>query len=89
LYHSKHSRALIDAHNAEMNLLAARTANEQGQVSLRDAGERLEASRDYARSTAEMLRKKVEEVDHLRAQKTVDEKKHATRRPIRGVSLLV
>jgi hypothetical protein len=70
-----------------MDLLAARTADEHGKASLRSAGEVLEASRNHVHETTEMLRKKLEEVDRLRAHKTVDE--HANQSPIRRVSLLL
>jgi hypothetical protein len=77
LSHSRHSRALSDAHKAEMELLAARTANEQGQASLRAAGEVLEASRKHARETMEMLREKTEEVERLRVHKQLDDRERA------------
>jgi hypothetical protein len=72
--HSQHSRALSEAHKAEMELLAARTANERGQASLRAAGEVLEASRKHARRTTKMLCEKMDEVDDLRIHKKVDDK---------------
>jgi hypothetical protein len=72
-----------------MDLLSARTANEQGQASLRAADEVLEASRKHVRDTTEMLRKKMWEVDRLRSYKKVDDKEQATKSPIRRVSLLV
>ncbi|KAH9987317.1 hypothetical protein BJV74DRAFT_842440 [Russula compacta] len=75
--HSRHSRALSDAHKAEMGLLAARTENERGQASLRAAGEVLEASRRHARETTEMLREKMGEVEHLRIHKQVDDRERA------------
>lgn len=89
--HSRHSRALSDAHKAEMELLAARTANEHGQASLRAAEEVLEASRRHARETSKMLREKMEEVDGLRAHKRVDDKKRVikVKGPVGQVSSLV
>jgi hypothetical protein len=60
-----------------MELLAARIANEQGQVSLRAAGEVLDASRKHARETTEMLREKTEEVERLRIHKQVDDRERA------------
>ncbi|KAI0264379.1 hypothetical protein BC834DRAFT_882798 [Gloeopeniophorella convolvens] len=72
--HSKHSRALSDAHKAEMDLLAARNVNEREQTSLRSAEEALEASRRHARETTEMLREKMEEVERLRAYKQMDDR---------------
>jgi hypothetical protein len=88
--HSLHSRALRDAHKVEMDLLAARTANEQGQASLRAAGEVLEVSRKHVHETTELLRKKMEVVDRLRvrAHKKVDDEERATKNPIRRVSLV-
>lgn len=73
-----------------MDLLTARTANEQGQASLRAAGEVLEASRKHVHETSEMLRKKMEVVDRLRvrAHKKVDDEERATKNPIRRVSLV-
>ena len=89
--HSRHSRALSDAHKAEMELLAARTANEHGQASLRAAEEVLEASRRHARETSKMLREKMEEVDGLRAHKRVDDKKRGikVKGPVGQVSSLL
>jgi biotin operon repressor len=87
--HSLHSRALSDAHKAEIVLLTARTANEQGQASLRAAGEVLDTSRKHVNETTKMLRKKMDEVDRLRARKMVDDKEHAIKGPLRRVSLLV
>jgi hypothetical protein len=88
--HTFHSRALSDAHKTDMDLLAARTASEQGQGSLRAAGEVLEASRKHVSETTEMLRKKMEEVDRLRrAPKKVDEKERTTKTPVRRVSLFL
>jgi len=75
--HSRHSQALSDAHKAEMELLAARTANERGEASLRAAGEVLEASRRHARETTEMLREKMEEVERLQIHKQVDDRERA------------
>jgi hypothetical protein len=74
-----------------MDLLTARTANEQAQASLRAAGEVLQASRKHGHETTEMLRKKMEEVDRLRvrAHKKKDDKERAIKGPIRRVSLLV
>jgi hypothetical protein len=60
-----------------MELLAARTANERGQASLRAAGEVLEASRRHARETTEMLREKMEEVERLQIHKQVDDRERA------------
>jgi NAD+--asparagine ADP-ribosyltransferase len=77
VFHSRHSRALSDAHKAEMELFAARTANERGQASLRAAGEVLEASRKHARETTKMLHEKMEEVDSLRTHKKVNDKDRA------------
>lgn len=87
--HSSYSHALEDAHKAEMDLLAARTVNEQKEISLRAAGDVLESSRKHMNTTNEMLRKKIEEVDRLRAHKKVDDKEHAIKSPIRRVSLLL
>jgi hypothetical protein len=89
LSHSRHSRALSDAHKAEMELLTARTANEQGQASLRAAGEVLTASRKHARETMEMLREKTEEVERLRIDKQVDDRERAIKMKglVGGVSL--
>jgi hypothetical protein len=80
-----------DAHKAEMDLLTARTANDQAQGSLRAAWEVLQASRKHGHETTEMLRKKMDEVDRLRvrAHKKADDKEHAVKGPIRRVSLLV
>ena len=75
--HSRHSRALNDAHRAEMELLAARTANEREKASLRAAGEVLEASRKHARETTEMLRERMEEVERLRIHKRLDDRERA------------
>ena len=88
MFHSRHSRALSDAHKAEMELLAARTANERGQASLRAAGVGLEASRKHARETTKMLHEKMEEVDSLRAHKKVNDKERAikVKRPVGHVS---
>ncbi len=72
-----------------MDLLAARTANEQGQASLRAAGEVVEASRKHVNETTEMLRKKMEEVDRLRAHKKVDDKERDVKTPVRRVSLFL
>ena len=74
-----------------MDLLAARTANDQGQANLRAAGEALDATRKHVRETTKMLREKMEEVDRLRAYKKVDGKEHALKSPgpIRRVSLLM
>lgn len=87
--HSMHSRALSDAHKAEMDLLAARTANDLGQASLRAAGEVLEASRRHVRETTDMLDEKIDEVNRLRANKKAEDKEHAIKSPVRRVSLLV
>ena len=73
-FHTRHSRALSDAHKAEMNLLIARTENEREQAGLRAAGEELEASRKHARETTDMLRDKMQEVERLRAHKGVDDR---------------
>ncbi|KAH9960882.1 hypothetical protein BC827DRAFT_1267925 [Russula dissimulans] len=75
--HSWHSRALSDAHKAEMGLLAARTESERRQGSLRAAGEVLEANRKHAFKTTEMLREKMEEVERLRICKQVDDRERA------------
>ena len=72
-----------------MDLLAARTVNEQKETSLRAADDVLKASRKHMKTTTDMLRKKVEEVDRLRAHKKVDDKEHAIKSPIRRVSLLL
>jgi hypothetical protein len=74
-----------------MDLLAARTANEQAQASLGAAGDALKVSRKHGHETTEMLRKKMEEVDRLRfrAHKKVDDKEPTIKSPIRRVSLLV
>lgn len=69
-----------------MDLLDAHTVNDQGQANLRAAGVVLEASRKHVRETTEMLRKKIEEVDRLRAYKKEDD---STKSPIRRVSLPV
>ena len=87
--HSLHSRALSDAHKAEIDLLTARTANEQGQASLRAAGEVLNASRKHVDETTKMLQKKLDEVDRLRAHKMADDKEYVFKSPLRRVSLLV
>lgn len=79
MFHSRHSRALSDAHKAEMELLAARTSNDRGQASLRAAGEVLEASRKHARETTKMLHDKMAEVDSLRTHKKVNDKDRATK----------
>jgi hypothetical protein len=84
-----HSRALSDAHKAEIDLLTARTADEQGQASLRAAGEVLDASRKHVNETTKMLRKKMDEVDRLRAHKMADDKEQVIKNPIRRVSPLV
>ncbi|KAI0303583.1 hypothetical protein B0F90DRAFT_1916580 [Multifurca ochricompacta] len=76
---SRHSRALSDAHKAEMELLIARTANEREQAGLRAAGEVLEASRKHARETTEMLREKMEEVERLRVYKQMDDRERAVK----------
>jgi hypothetical protein len=60
-----------------MELLAARTANECGKMSLRVAGEVLEESRRHSRWITEMLREKMEEVERLRIQKQVDDRERA------------
>ena len=60
-----------------MELLAAHTANERGKASLRVAGEMLEESRRHRGYTTEMLREKVEEVEHLRIHKQVDDRERA------------
>lgn len=86
MFHSRHSRALSDAHKAEMELLAARTASERGQATLRAAAEVLEASRKHARETSMMLEKKIEQVDSLRTHKKVDGKERATKGPVGQVS---
>ncbi|KAI0254969.1 hypothetical protein BJV78DRAFT_807863 [Lactifluus subvellereus] len=77
--HSRHSRALSDAHKAEMELLVARTANEREQANLRATGEVLEASRKHARETTEMLRGKMEEVERLRMYKQVDDRERTVK----------
>lgn len=77
--HTRHSRALSDAHKAEMDLLIARTANEREQVGLRAAGEVLEASRKHARETTDMLRDKMQEVERLRVYKGVDDRERAVK----------
>jgi hypothetical protein len=89
--HSRHSRALSDAHKAEMELLAARTANEHGKAGLRAAGDVLEASRRHARETTDMLREKMEEVERLRINKQVDDRERAlkVRSLVGEVSLVV
>jgi hypothetical protein len=84
-----HTRALSDAHKAEMDLLAARTANDQAQVSLRASAEALQASRRHVRETGDVLQAKKIEVDRLRPRKKVDDKEHAIKSPVRRVSLLV
>lgn len=86
-----HSQRLSEAHKAEMDLLAARTANEQAQASLGAAVEVMEMSHKHGLETTEMLRKKMEEVDRLRfrAHRKVDDKEPTIKSPIRRVSLLV
>ena len=69
-----------------MDLLAAHMVNDQGKANLRAAGVVLETSRKHVRETSEMLRKKIEEVDRLRAYKMEDD---STKSPIRRVSLPV
>ncbi len=70
-----------------MDLLTARTANEQGQASLQAAGVVLETSRKHVHETTEMLQKKMEEVDRLRNKK-VDDQELTIHTPVRRVSLL-
>lgn len=72
--HTAHARALAEAHKAEMAFLAAQATHEKWQSSLRSAEEALEASREHARHTTEMLREKNEEVEHLRLTKQVDDR---------------
>ena len=84
-----HCHALSEAHKAEIDLLTARTANEQAQTNLRAAGEVVEASHNHVRETTKMLQKKMEEVARLRAHKQVDDNDHAVKGPVRRVSLLV
>lgn len=57
-----------------MAFLAAQALHEKWQANLRSAEETLEASREHARRTTEMLREKNEEVEHLRATKQVDDR---------------
>lgn len=57
-----------------MAFLAAQATHEKWQSSLRSAEEALEASREHARHTTEMLREKNEEVEHLRLTKQVDDR---------------
>jgi hypothetical protein len=74
-----------------MDLLTARTANEQAQASLRAAGEVLQASRKHGHETTEMLRKKNgggRSPPSPGPQKKGD-KERAIKGPIRRVSLLV
>ena len=78
-FHTRHSRALSDAHKAEMQLLVARTANEREQAGLRAAGEELEASRKHARETTDMLRDKMQEIERLRVLKGVDDREGAVK----------
>jgi hypothetical protein len=78
-FHTRHSRALGDAHKAEMKLLIARTENEREQAGLRAAGEELEASRKHARETTDMLRDKMQEVERLRMHKGVDDREGAVK----------
>ncbi|KAH9003018.1 hypothetical protein EDB86DRAFT_2799375 [Lactarius hatsudake] len=77
--HTRHSRALSDAHKAEMNVLIARTANEREQAGLRAAGEELEACRKHARQTTDMLRDKMQEIERLRVYKGVDDRERAVK----------
>ena len=77
--HTRQSRALSDAHKAEMNVLIARTANEREQAGLRAAGEVLEASRKHARETTDMLRDKMQEIERLRVYKGVDDRERAVK----------
>ncbi|KAH8994985.1 hypothetical protein EDB92DRAFT_251924 [Lactarius akahatsu] len=77
--HTRHSRALSDAHKAEMNVLIARTANEREQAGLRAAGEELEACRKHARETTDMLRDKMQEIERLRVYKGVDDRERAVK----------
>ncbi|KAH9178136.1 hypothetical protein EDB89DRAFT_1901729 [Lactarius sanguifluus] len=77
--HTKHSRALSDAHKAEMNVFVARTANEREQAGLRAAGDELEACRKHARETTDMLRDKMHEIERLRVYKGVDDRERAVK----------
>ena len=60
-----------------MQLLAARIAHERGQASQRATGQALEANRKHVRETTEMLRAKMEEVEHLRIQNQADDRERA------------
>ncbi|KAH9063885.1 hypothetical protein EDB87DRAFT_1600874 [Lactarius vividus] len=83
--HTRHSRALSDAHKAEMNVLIARTANEREQAGLRAAGDELEACRKHARETTDMLRDKMQEIERLRIYKGVDDRERAVKvKSLRG-----
>lgn len=91
LSRSRHSRALSDAHKAEMQLLTSRITHEREQASQRATGQALVASREHVRETTEMLREKMEEVERLRIKLQVDDKERATKvKSLVGeVSLLV
>ena len=78
-FHTRHSRAVSDAHKAEMKLLIARTENERELAGLRAAGQELEASRKHARETTDMLRDKMQEVERLRMHKGVDDREGAVK----------
>jgi hypothetical protein len=81
---------MSDAHKAEMDLLAARVANDHAQISLQASEEALETTRRHVRETDHVLQAKTTEVDRLRARKTVNDKEQrATKSPVRRVSLLV
>lgn len=84
-----HSQAVSDAHKAEMDLLAARTANDQAQVSLRGAKEVLETCRRHVHKVEGVLQEKTDEVNRLRAYKKVDDKERTIKSPVRRVSLPV
>ena len=78
-FHTRHSRAVSDAHKSEMKLLIARTENERELAGLRAAGQELEASRKHARETTDMLRDKMQEVERLRMHKGVDDREGAVK----------
>ncbi|THH09177.1 hypothetical protein EW146_g8758 [Bondarzewia mesenterica] len=77
--HTRHSHALSETHKAEMELLAARSAHERGQTTLRAAEEALEASRKHARDMTELLREKMDEVERLRMVKQADDRERVVK----------
>jgi selenocysteine lyase/cysteine desulfurase len=75
--HTVQSRAISEAHKAEMSLLAARNENERSQAAVRASEEALEASRRHARETTDMLCQKMEEVEALRLHKQADDRERS------------